>query len=417
MNLVLLILRGVFVLLLAAVGWHYVVDENSPLGEQNWLAMAIALAVAVLAVCLDIVAPRKKLTVFAGTFLGFIVGIVVSYALSFVVQLLVSQLVTYESYYGDTVRSADVVQLGADKQAADNYKLRAFNAHVASIETYLDLMIGCVASYLSISFILQTKDDFRFIIPYVEFRKQLRGSRPMLLDTSVLIDGRIAAMLETGIFESQLIVPRFVLIELQAVADSPDKLKRNRGRRGLDVLAKLQNNPKAEVVTYDTPRPDENDPVDQRLMSLAKELEARLVTTDFNLNKVAQLAGVDVLNINELAAKMKPEVLPGERMSVKLIKPGESPGQGIGYMDDGTMVVVEQGRPHISETVEFVITNTVQTNAGKMIFGRLGDAAVRDRGRTPPAALAAVGPLLPSPARRGKVRSCLTGRSATATAV
>ena len=383
MNLVLLILRGLFVLLLAAVGWHYVVDEHSPLGEQNWLAMAIALSVAVLAVCIDIVAPRKKLAVFAGTFLGLIVGVAVTYALSFVVQLLVSQFVTYDSYYADldAIRNPDAVQLGSDKQAAEKYRLKAFNDHVQSIESFIDLMIGCVATYLSISFILQTKDDFRFIIPYVEFRKQLRGSRPLLLDTSVLIDGRIAPMIETGVFESQLIVPRFVLIELQQVADSPDKLKRNRGRRGLDVLAKLQNNAKIDVSTYDMPRPDENDPVDQRLISLAKELEARLVTTDFNLNKVAQLAGVDVLNINELAIRMKPEVLPGEKMRVKIIKPGESPGQGIGYLDDGTMVVIEQGRPHLNEEVEFLITNTVQTNAGKMIFGRLGDAAVRERGR------------------------------------
>ncbi|MDB5325920.1 MAG: hypothetical protein JWM57_1489, partial [Phycisphaerales bacterium] len=187
-------------------------------------------------------------------------------------------------------------------------------------------------------------------------------------------------------------VPRFVLIELQAVADSPDKLKRNRGRRGLDVMAKLQQSTKAEISTYDAPgQSDESHPVDQRLITLAKEMEARLVTTDFNLNKVAQLAGVDVVNINELAARMKPEVLPGERMRVRLIKPGESPGQGIGYLDDGTMVVVEQGRAHLEQEVEFVITNTVQTNAGKMIFGRLGDAGPRsdrggDRGKSHPPA-------------------------------
>ncbi|HEX8325471.1 MAG TPA: PIN domain-containing protein [Tepidisphaeraceae bacterium] len=363
MNLVLLILRGVFVLMLAGIGWHYVVDENRPLGTQTWLALALALAVAALVVCVDILAPRKKLTLFAGTFLGLIVGIAMSYALSFVVQLLVEQFVPLETVdvLGNAVKNEEAI--------------RARN----SLQSFLNLIVGGATTYLAVSFILQTKDDFRFIIPYVEFRKQLRGSRPLLLDTSVLIDGRIAAVLDTGIFESQLIVPRFVLAELQAVADSPDRLKRARGRRGLDVLAKLQQSPKAEVVTYDHPSRDENEPVDQRLLTLAKELEARLVTTDYNLNKVAQLAGVDVLNINELAAKMKPEVLPGERLRVRLIKPGESPGQGIGYMEDGTMVVVEQGRAHIDSEVDFVVTNTVQTNAGKMIFGRLGDAHKADR--------------------------------------
>lgn len=365
MNLVLHILRGVFILLLAAVGWHYVVDQYSPLGDQSWLAMAIALSIAIFVVCIDIISPRKKLTLFAGTFLGLIVGVAMSYALSFVVQLLVELF---------TVNSP------------------AFTAEGRrSLQSFLTLTVGLVTIYLTISFILQTKDDFRFIIPYVEFRKQLRGSRPLLLDTSVLIDGRIVSIVETGLFESPLVVPRFVLLELQTVADSADKLKRNRGRRGLDVLAKLQQNPKAEVSTYDNPNAgDEKQPVDQRLITLANEMEARLVTTDYNLQKVAGLAGVDVVNINELATLMKPEVLPGEKMRVKLIKPGESPGQGIGYLDDGTMVVVEQGRPHLDQEVDFVITNTVQKPSGKMIFGRLDNAGPKEKpGKNTPAAASA----------------------------
>ena len=391
MTLVLLILRGLFVLLLAAVGWHYVNDTNSPLGTQSWLAMAIALCVAVLAVCADVLSPRKKLTLFAGTFLGLLVGVAMAYALSFVVQLLVAQFMNYDDFYANYVYNNQST-IDTTSQNLQRIIKDAYNARTVSAETFIDLVVGCVTTYLAVSFILQTKDDFRFIIPYVEFRKQLRGSRPLLLDTSVLIDGRILAIVETGIFESPFVVPRFVLVELQAVADSPDKLKRNRGRRGLDVMAKLQQSTKAEISTYDTPgQGDESHPVDQRLITLAKEMEARLVTTDFNLNKVAQLAGVDVVNINELAARMKPEVLPGERMRVKLIKHGESPGQGIGYLDDGTMVVVEQGRGHLDQEVEFVITNTVQTNAGKMIFGRLGDIGPKgdrggDRGKSHPPA-------------------------------
>ena len=374
MNLVLLVLRGAFVLLLAAVGWHYVVDLNSPLGTHSWLALTLALVIAVAALSIDILAPRKKLTVFAGTFLGLIVGVAMAYALSFVVQLLVEQFVPLDSV--NDANSPLSIEAARAARAA---------AHAArdSLQSFVSLLVGCVTTYLTISFVLQTKDDFRFIIPYVEFRKQLRGNRPLLLDTSVLIDGRILALVETGIFESQLVVPRFVLIELQAVADSPDRQKRNRGRRGLEVMAKLQQTPKVEISTYDTPHSDEHEPVDQRLITLAKTMEARLATTDFNLNKVAGLAGVDVMNINELASRLKPEVLPGERMRVKLIKPGESPGQGIGYLDDGTMVVVEQGRPHLDNEVDFVVTNTVQTNAGKMIFGRLGDSAAKPEGPRP----------------------------------
>jgi uncharacterized protein YacL len=249
---------------------------------------------------------------------------------------------------------------------------------------FFTLMLGVVTCYLAISFILQTKDDFRFIIPYVEFSKQTKGARPILLDTSVLIDGRIADIAKTGILESQLVVPRFVLNELQSIADSADKLKRNRGRRGLDVLTRMQDNKRADVILWDTSgRGDAEDEVDQQLMSLAIELSGRVLTNDFNLNKIAQLRGVDVININELANALKPVVLPGERMHVRLMKPGEEPGQGVGYLEDGTMVVVEQGRQHVDEEVEFTVTSVLQTSAGKMIFGRMGDGQppVRKGGR------------------------------------
>ncbi|HEY0008928.1 MAG TPA: PIN domain-containing protein [Tepidisphaeraceae bacterium] len=346
MPIFLIILRALFILLMAGIGWNYVVDPNIPLNSRTWLSMAIALVVSVMALAIDILSPRRrKLALFAGTFIGLIVGVITAYALSFVVALLVQQFTS----------NADLK-----------------SGQIDSLNSFFTLLVGCVTTYFSISLILQTKDDFRFIIPYVEFRKQTRGARPLLLDTSVLIDGRIAAIAESGVFESQLIVPRFVIQELQTVADSADRLKRNRGRRGLDVLAKLQKSDKVDLIQYDAPR-EEGVGVDQRLVQLAKELEARVLTTDFNLNKVAQLAGIDVININELAANMKPEVLPGERMLVKIMKPGESANQGVGYLDDGTMVVVEQAKAHLDEEVEFTVTNVVQTNAGKMIFGRLGE--------------------------------------------
>jgi uncharacterized protein YacL len=345
--MILQILRALFVLLMAAVGFFFVRQDPRPLAKLDvyvWLLPAIGLSVGVLLICIDILSPRKKLAAFAGTFLGLIVGLCIGYVLSFIVQLLVEQ-------YGTSLSSEQ--------------QLRVIQ--------FVDMIVTVACCYLSISFILQSKDDVRFIIPYVEFSKQTKGARPILVDTSVLIDGRITDIVTTGIIESQLVVPQFVLTELQQIADSADKLKRNRGRRGLDVLAKLRDNPKSEVSIYD-PHREVDTPVDQRLMDLATELGARVLTNDFNLNKVAQLRGVDVINLNDLANAMKPEVLPGEKLRVRIQKRGEDVGQGVGYLDDGTMVVVEQGAAHQGDDVEFTVTNTRQTSAGKMIFGRIGEA-------------------------------------------
>lgn len=236
------------------------------------------------------------------------------------------------------------------------------------------VLITVISCYVSISTLLQTKDEFRFIIPYVEFSKQVKGGRPLVLDTSVIIDGRIADVCDTRLIDTKLIVPRFVLQELQAVADSSDKLKRNRGRRGLDVLKRLQTNPKLELQMHDGNIPElrtgERIRVDERLVILAKALNARVVTNDFNLNKIAQLQGVDVINLNELANAMKTVALPGEYMPVRIVKAGDQLAQGVGYLDDGTMVVVEQGRPLIGQEVTIVVTSVLQTPAGRMIFGR-----------------------------------------------
>ena len=354
--MVLHILRALFILLMAAVGWYYIQQPAQFWGESTWLAMAVALIMAVLLVCIDILSPRRKLAIFSGTFFGLIVGVAIAYALSFVIRLLVEQWQPDPMWTGE--RLADFLERRDE------------------LLKYITMLVGVSICYLSISFILQTKDDFRFVIPYVEFSKQTKGSRPIVLDTSVLIDGRIADIATTGILESQLVVPRFVLMEIQSIADSADRLKRNRGRRGLDVLAKLQGNARVEVIQYDSSGHEDQDlPVDDRLMDLAKTLGARVLTNDFNLNKVAQLRGVDVININDLANALKPVVLPGERMNVRLQKPGEEAGQGVGYLEDGTMVVVEHGRQHLNEEVEFTVTSVLQTSAGRMIFGRLGDGA------------------------------------------
>jgi uncharacterized protein YacL len=227
--------------------------------------------------------------------------------------------------------------------------------------------------YLHIHTCSRRKDEFRFIIPYVEFSKQVRGNRPLVLDTSVIIDGRIADICETKIIDTKLIVPRFVLQELQAIADSADKLKRNRGRRGLDVLKRLQSNPRIELIMHDANLSElrEIQRVDERLVVFAKVMSARVVTNDFNLNKIAQLQGVDVINLNEVANALKTVALPGETMLVRIVKAGDQAGQGVGYLDDGTMVVVEHGRTLIGQETQIVVTSVLQTPAGRMIFGKL----------------------------------------------
>lgn len=236
----------------------------------------------------------------------------------------------------------------------------------------LRILITLFFCYICVSTLVQTKDDFRFIIPYVEFSKQVKGGKPLVLDTSVIIDGRIADICDTKIIDTKLIVPRFVLQELQNIADSGDKLRRNRGRRGMDMLKRMQSNPKVDLQIHEGNIPELHDvhEVDQRLVILAKALSARVVTNDYNLNKVAQLQGVEVININDLANALKSVALPGEVLKVKLIKPGDQIGQGVGYLDDGTMVVVEQGKALIGQDVNATVTSVLQTSAGRMIFGR-----------------------------------------------
>ena len=190
-----------------------------------------------------------------------------------------------------------------------------------------------------------------------------------ILDTSVIIDGRIADLCDTGFVDGTLVIPQFVLKELQLVADSSDSMKRNRGRRGLDILQKVQKMTGVEVLISDVDFPEVRE-VDLKLIELARTLSGKIVTNDFNLNKVAQLRGVAVLNINELANALKPVVLPGEIMKVFILKEGKEYNQGVAYLDDGTMVVVDNARKMISKTIDIVVTSVLQTTAGKMIFGR-----------------------------------------------
>ena len=235
------------------------------------------------------------------------------------------------------------------------------------------LAIPCI--YLGGTIAMSMKEELFYFFPRLsggdsEAAPAQPPPRSKLLDTNVIIDGRIADICRTGFVQGPVYVPGFVLEELHLIADSPDALKRNRGRRGLDILNQMQTELKMLVQVYDDYgiELDPNDGVDQKLVKLGKHLEASIITNDFNLNKVAQLQGVDVLNINELANAVKPVVLPGEEMIVAIVKEGREPMQGVGYLDDGTMVVVQQGKDHIGGTLRVTVTSVIQTLAGRMIF-------------------------------------------------
>ena len=235
------------------------------------------------------------------------------------------------------------------------------------VELYRSFGITVGIAFLSVLTLLQLKDDFKFVIPLVELRRESQGGKPVLLDTSALIDGRIADVMDTKIVDVPVVIPRFVLVELQQVADSQDAQKRVRGRRGLDVLNRLR---KARGVRIEDAELPGVDGVDAKLVKLARNLDARILTTDFNLNKVAQVEGIEVVNLNDVAHALRPDVLPGEKLSVKILRTGENAGQGVGYLDDGTMVVAEDCGARVGQAVDLVVTNVRQTSAGRMVFSR-----------------------------------------------
>ena len=356
------VLRAGFILALVGVAMVFLSQDESKLGDialfsaHKDLALLCCIGFALVVIAVDIFIPRKTLSAISGLFFGLIVGMVVAFGLSLIVDLVV------EAFYPGLreTPSSDQPMLGPISLAQG-----------VPIVSAIKLSIGVVCCYVAVSFVLQTKDEVRFVIPYVEFAKEAKGSRPLILDTSVVIDGRIADIAETGIIDGEMIVPRFVLQELQNIADSADKLKRNRGRRGLDVLNKLQASERTEVTILETPQHRrEAASVDERLVELGKELNGRLVTNDYNLNKVAQVRDVPVININDLSNALRPVYLQGERLDIKIVKPGEAAGQGVGYLDDGTMVVVEGGRDHLGRSLHIQVTNVLQTSAGRMIVGR-----------------------------------------------
>jgi len=241
----------------------------------------------------------------------------------------------------------------------------------------LRVILTLVFCYLGMIMAMRGRDEFNIIVPYVKFSRQDQKDEMILLDTSVIIDGRIADICKTGFLDGKFIVPRFVLKELQQIADSSDSLKRERGRRGLDILGKLQKNTNVDVKIHNEDFLDIQE-VDLKLVKLAKILGAKIFTNDYNLNKVSEIQGIRVLNVNELANSVRPVVLPGEMLEIRLIKEGKEYNQGVGYLEDGTMVVVENGRRLIGQNVNVTAGSVLQTAAGRMIFGKISEGNKRN---------------------------------------
>lgn len=243
------------------------------------------------------------------------------------------------------------------------------------LRVFVNVSLVLIIGFVGISIGLTRASNWETLISAVQRTNRGQGALK-LVDTSVIIDGRISDICESGFLEGTLLVPRFVLQELQHIADSSEVLRRAKGRRGLDILKQLQGantHYRVEIIEDD---PQDVREVDAKLVKLARKFNAKILTNDFNLNKVAQIEGVVVLNVNDLANAMKPAVVPDEQMAVKLLKEGKEPGQGVGYLDDGTMVVVDGGRAHVGQTVSVTVTSVLQTAAGRMIFGRINGVAV-----------------------------------------
>ncbi|QDT64567.1 PIN/TRAM domain-containing protein [Calycomorphotria hydatis] len=306
-------------------------DSHSFIDQQPLMSFLIGMTIASSFVAFDILIKRKRIEIISAIYFGLLVGVLLT--------LLLVQ---------------------AMRPAVPD-----------ELEGPLTTLLALPIVYICISILLQTRNDFRFVIPYVEFARELKGGKPMLLDSSALIDGRIADVAETHILDTRMIVPQFVLHEIQEIADSSDKNRRTRGRRGLEVLSKLQNNPNNDIRVQDDKESQvDGKDVDSRLIELAKELGARVLSNDVNLAKVAALQGVDCVNLNDVANALKPRFLPGDHISAKIVKDGEAPGQGVGYLDDGTMVVCEQAAERKGEELEIVVTSVLQSSGGRMLFGR-----------------------------------------------
>lgn len=345
---ILRIVRIGFAVLFAVVtGLALIGGPLAPDAFQYWqYTLVAAIVVAGTVVTIDLMTPEKKISTVVSVVVGLLAAMLAAAALGFIVDLLAAT-------YGD---------INVDEPQP--------------LLNIIKILMGTGLAYLAISTVFQTQDDVRLVIPYVEFAKQIRGQRPLILDTSALIDGRLIGLTETGLVQAPLVIPRFVLGEMQRLSDSDDKVKRARGRRGLDLVSKLQRSARADVSIDETVLP--GNAVDQMLIELAGRVSGVIVTTDTGLGRVAAIEGVSVVNLHDVASAMRPSVVSGEHLRVKLVKPGEQPGQAVGYLEDGTMVVAEDGGPHVGEEMDLFVSTSLQTSAGRLIFARTtSEAPVR----------------------------------------
>jgi len=331
-----LVIRIILILACSASGYfiaHYSAANNQYLLYESIAGFIIGLIVALLVIKIEKDIRKMSLKIILGGVSGMVVGLIIALILGFGLNM--------------------VSNIRENQQ----------------VVPWIYLLLTGILGYLGLALGSKKVEEFSFRGAEYKASSDLR-----ILDTSVIIDGRIADICDSGFIEGQLIVPRFVLTELQSVADSSDSMKRSRGRRGLDILNRMQKSSaiNIEIVEQDFPKIKA---VDGKLVALANKINAKLLTNDYNLNKVAELQGVRVLNINELANAMKPVVLPGEQMTVKIIREGKEPGQGVGYLDDGTMIIVDHAQKMLNLNVEVVVTSVLQTTAGRMIFSELKEMA------------------------------------------
>lgn len=339
----LLIVRLLYVFVCIGATAAFCFSENSAAPQvvvANQLAAFFVISLIALSILLvDVLLPRKRVEVISVIYFGLLIGILLAHLLNLALGPLFASL----------------------------------GSEGGNFQSGVTMLTLLMLPYLCITFMMQTKDQFRFVIPYVEFQRELKGGRPMILDSSALIDGRIADIIETYVVDSQLVVPQYILQEIQDIADSHDKVRRTRGRRGLDILKKLQQDPKIEVKVVESDSP-KGKSVDQLLIETCKTHSGRLVTNDLNLNKLATVQGIQVINLNDVANALKPRFIPGEAVRIKVIKEGEGYNQGVGYLDDGTMVVVEAGLKEVGNEIDTVVTSVLQNSAGRMLFCRMADA-------------------------------------------
>jgi len=333
----LVVLRAIFVMV--SVGIAVLIFNSGPMRQADaWVPWAVLLGMIALpltVIGIDSSLRRKDLTVITAVYFGLLVGVFLNYVAILALTPILS-----------AIRDNPVVG-------------------------WLPLILGMLLCYICTSLLLQTRDDFRFLIPYVEFARDVKGLRPNLLDASAIVDGRIADLADAGIFQSRFVVPSFVVDDLQAAAEAPEKQRRLRGRRGLDILSRLRESKTIDIevlAPVDEVAPEASD--ESRVVAMARRLGGRILTNDANVVKIASVRSVQAININDMALALKPTFVPGDHVDVRLVKPGEEPGQGVGYLDDGTMVVVDGGRDQIGRTVHASVTSTLQTSAGRLVFAK-----------------------------------------------